>query len=154
MPSSFRDLLASLKDEQIEALLVGGYAVAIHGYPRPTEDLDLWVNPDPSEASRLVRLLERSGFEVQLDWIMKLQSEFAVIRIGDPPFRIDLMTSCDGCNWKDAWSRRLTIEDDGVTIHVLSLTDLRAAKLAAGRLKDLADLEELPTPEDDPHDDA
>jgi len=75
---------------------------------------------------------------------MRLQSERSVIRFGKSPYRVDVMTSCDGCNWADAWKRRVVTEIDGLEVPVISLEDLKAAKRAAGRHKDLDDLEHLP----------
>jgi len=140
----FREWLKSLIDERVEFLLVGGFAVIAHGYLRYTGDIGFWISVDPSTASRVYRLAERLGEPIKPEAIQMLQTEHAVIRFGESPYRIDIMTSCDGCDWSSAWSRRVIIDIDGLPIPVISLQDLKAAKRAAGRHKDLDDLENLP----------
>jgi len=140
----FRAWLKLLIDEQVEFLLVGGFAVIAHGYLRYTGDIDFWISVDPSTASRVYRLAEHLGEPIKPEAIQMLQTEHAVIRFGESPYRIDIMTSCDGCDWPSAWARRVIVDIDGLPIPVISLQDLKAAKRAAGRHKDLDDLENLP----------
>lgn len=144
LPPRFRTWLKSLLDEQVEFLLVGGYAVIAHGYVRYTGDIDLWFDIDPSTASKVYRIAEQLGDPLKVDAIQKLQTLHTVIRMGESPFRVDLMTSCDGCEWSEAWRRRVIVEIDGLPVPVISLEDLKAAKRAVGRHKDLDDLENLP----------
>lgn len=145
----FRTLFKLLLDNNIKFLVVGGWAVITHGYVRYTKDLDLWMVLDPSEASRVYQVLEQAGFAPPIDATMTLQLSHAVLRLGSEPIRVDLMTACDGCEWKTAWARRHVVELDDMPIPVLSLKDLRAAKKAAGRHRDLDDLENLPPLEDE-----
>lgn len=144
IPQPFLKLLKRLLDEHIDFLVVGGWAVITHGYVRYTKDFDLWMVLDPSEAGRVYRVLEEVGFKPPIDAPMILQIQPSVLRLGSDPVRLDIMSACDGCDWPSAWNRRLLIDLDGLQVPILSLRDLRAAKRAAGRHRDLDDLENLP----------
>lgn len=144
LPIEYRRWLRALLDEDVDFLLVGGLAVGIHGYPRVTRDIDVWVEPDPENARRVMSVAESLGDPLPPDAIVALQVERRVLHRGEAPFRVDLMTSCDGCVWDEAKARAVMFEIDGMRIPTLSLRDLRAAKAAAGRHKDLDDLENLP----------
>ncbi|MEM1107627.1 MAG: nucleotidyltransferase [Planctomycetota bacterium] len=144
LPQTYLTLLKSLRDADVDYLVVGGWAVICHGYVRATKDIDIWFEPDPHQASQVISVIESLGHRVEIDTIMRLSTERSVLRLGREPFGIDLMTSCDGCNWPSAWKRRVSFELNGTSVSVLSLADLRAAKRAAGRYRDLDDLENLP----------
>ena len=153
MPSSYRAMLKSLSESGVEFLVVGGWAVICHGYVRSTKDLDIWFDGDMHEARKVVRVLEQLNYSVEIDTIMRLSIQRSVLRLDHEPTGIDLMTSCDGCQWAEAWKRRVLVDLDGLRVPILSLRDLHAAKRAAGRHRDLDDLENLPTV-DEVEDDA
>lgn len=144
VPEEFRLWSKSFLDHDVDFLLVGGYAVGLHGYPRTTNDTGFWVDAEVPNAGRVMSAAESLGHPLPPDAIMRLSTHKSVYRLGDPPFRVDLMTSCDGCEWATAWARRVIIDIDGLPVPVIYLEALKAAKRAAGRHKDLDDLENLP----------
>ncbi|WIM06893.1 MAG: hypothetical protein OHM77_06415 [Candidatus Nitricoxidivorans perseverans] len=124
--------------------MVGGYAMALHGRPRHTGDLDVWVGSDVENAKRLMTALRDFGFgEVGLS-AGDFTEPGQVIQLGYPPFRIDLLTSIDGVDFTEAWQRRQRVEHDGLQIFFIGLDDLKANKRASGRPRDIDDLENLP----------
>lgn len=128
----------------VEYLLIGGYAVSYHGYPRATNDLDVWVAVHPDNADRLVLVLQSFGFATpDLSNALFLQ-ENKIICMGRPPIRIELLTAIPGVEFADCYRRRLVIELDGVPVNLIHIEDLKQNKRASGRYKDLNDLENLP----------
>ncbi len=144
LPQDFKDFLQLLNANGVEYLLVGGYAVGYHGYPRATGDMDIWVIATPDNESKLAEALVAFGFSretVAMDFSLR---ERQVIRMGVPPVRIDLLTTASGVSFRECNERAIVRSLDGVETHIISLADLRVNKQAAGRLKDLNDLENLP----------
>ena len=139
----FKDFLKLLNSAQVEYMLVGGYAVGYHGYPRPTGDMDIWIAVDAKNAERVTAVVRDFGFGAAVSSDLFLQPR-KVIRMGLPPVRIELLTSISGVSFQDAFSRRVRGVIDGIDINLISLADLKANKKASGRLKDLSDLEQLP----------
>jgi hypothetical protein len=138
----FRRFLFHLYSQQVEYLMIGGYAVILHGYVRGTGDLDIWVNPAPENAERLVLALKKGGFEIEgLTAIDFTTAGF--FRIGREPDRIDLLTDIKGVSFDNSYAKRQLVKDRGVPINVIDLEDLIANKQATGRLTDLADVEAL-----------
>jgi predicted nucleotidyltransferase len=139
----FRDMLASLNSRRVEFIVVGAYALAHHGIPRNTGDLDLFVRPTPDNASRLLEALQDFGFGS----LGLKQEDFTepgqVVQLGYPPVRIDLLTSITGVPWEQAHAGSVEGEYGGVAVRVIGRKDLAANKKATGRTKDLADLETL-----------
>ena len=144
LPQDFKEFFQSFNQHEVEYLLVGGYAVGYHGYPRATMGIDVWVASNPENARRVVAALEDFGFsgEVLVEGLF-LESD-KVVRMGLPPMRIEIMTSISGVDFQDAYDQRIEDMLDGVPIKLISLHHLKANKVAAARAKDLADLEELP----------
>lgn len=145
MPLSpdFKEFIESLNSSEARYLVVEGYAVAFHGYPRYTKYLDIWIENTPENASRVLAALQRFGFG-SLD----LQEEDfltpdQVIELGYPPNRIDLMTSLPGVNFNECYRARISVEVDGVIVNFIDLENLKQNKRASGRFQDLADLENL-----------
>lgn len=136
----FRDMLSELNAAGAKYLVVGAYALAAHGLPRATGDIDIWVEPTPENARRVVVALAKFG--APLDQISEgeLSTPGIVFQIGVPPRRIDVMTAIDGVAFADAWSKRLCARIEGMEIPVLGRIELKANKQASGRAKDLADL--------------
>jgi len=136
--------LRLLNANRVEYLLVGGYAVGLHGYPRATIDLDVWVQPTPVNAERILQALREFGFAVPVLEPTLFIDPSSIVRFGVPPFRIEVMTSIDGVEFDTCLARAVEFDLDGVRVPVISLADLKVNKRAAGRHKDLADLENLP----------
>jgi hypothetical protein len=144
----FKEFVELLNSTSVEYLLVGGYALAAHGHPRYTGDIDIWINPTTLNVRRLLQVLHAFGFgSLGLTESDFMQPE-AVIQLGYPPARIDLLTAIDGVQFEDCYPRRISMQAGGVELPVISLEDFRANKLASGRVKDLADLESLDAPRD------
>ena len=144
LPDDFKDFLKLLNNAGAEYLLVGGYAVAYHGYPRATGDMDLWIAVNPENADRMVRALREFGFDASnLSADLFLTAD-RIVQLGVPPMRIEIHTGVSGVEFADCKSRCLTDELAGVLVRILSLTDLKRNKQAAGRTKDRNDLEHLP----------
>lgn len=144
LPTDFKEFLQLLNTHGVEYLLVGGYAVGYHGYPRATVDMDIWVGSNPQNASRTVAAIREFGFDVeQLREELFLQAN-KIVRMGEPPLRIDVMTSVSGVDFDTCYPQRISEVVDGVPINFINLENLKANKLAAGRHKDLDDLENLP----------
>ena len=139
----FKEFVGLLNSHDVEYLVVGAYAVGVHGRPRYTGDLDVWIRPTPENARRLIHVLEAFGFGT----LGLKQSDFSqdrrVIELGYPPFRIDLITFATGLDFEKCWPNRLTIEYAGVLTAFIGLDDLKTNKKATGRPKDLGDLDEL-----------
>jgi len=143
-PDDFREFLRLLNAHRVEYLLVGGYAVGLHGYPRATIDLDIWVASTPDNAQRLVDALRVFGFGMPTLVPDLFLNPASIVRFGTPPFRIEVMTSIDGVEYVACRANAVSVDAGGVTVPVISLADLKVNKKAAGRHKDLADLENLP----------
>jgi len=141
--SHYKDILSILSEKKVKFLLVGAYAMAAHGYPRSTMDIDLLVMPDPKNAKLVMQALNDFGaytFDLSED---DLQKEGLIFQIGVAPCRIDIITSIDGVKFEDAYEHSNIIDIEGIPIHVLSIQDMIVNKRASGRAKDLADIEML-----------
>jgi hypothetical protein len=136
-------MLSALSDERADFLLVGAYAVAAHGVPRATADLDIWVRPSDANAERVERALARFGAPGSAIRRADLLSPDVVIQIGVEPRRIDLLTSIDAVDFEDAWAHRVDVEVDGLRIPVIGRRHLILNKKAVGRPQDLADVARL-----------
>jgi hypothetical protein len=141
----FRDLLVALGREGVEFLIVGAYAIAFHGVPRTTGDIDIFVRPSAENAVRVWRALVAFGAPLEAN--SARESDFAepgiVYQIGLPPRRIDVMTEISGLSFEEAWVSRIATEVDGLRVHFIGRDALVKNKQAAGRAKDLADVERL-----------
>lgn len=127
----------------VRFLVVGGYALAAHGHPRMTKDLDVLVDPAPGNADRLLAALEDFGFGSLGLTAKDFTEPGAVVQLGYPPLRIDLLTSLDGVAFEEAHAGRIEIAVDGRSIPVIGRDALIANTRATGRLQDLADVERL-----------
>lgn len=144
IPQDFRDFLKLLEDEGVAYLLVGGYAVGYYGYPRATADMDVWIAVDPQNAERTVRALERFGMRASELTPELFREKGKVIRMGLPPMRLEIQTDISGVDFTECYARRNRVNVEGMQVNLISLDDLKANKRAAGRHKDLEDLEHLP----------
>ena len=145
MNEDFRDILAEFLSARARFLVVGAHAVAVHGIPRATGDLDLWIDPDGDNAARVWTALVRFGAPVEaLGITMRdLATPGTVVQIGLPPRRIDVMTDATGLVFGEAWARRVTHEVARLPIPFIGRAELLRNKRATGRPKDLADVHAL-----------
>ncbi|MGB7874436.1 MAG: hypothetical protein WBL25_08625 [Anaerolineales bacterium] len=139
----FKEFIQSLNDNNVRYLVVGGYAVALHGYPRYTKDMDIWVELTDKNASKIVKALNQFGFG-SLDL---QESDFTVpdqiIQLGYPPRRIDILTTLPGVEFSDCFPAHIAVDVEGVSVNFIDLENLKKNKKATGRHQDLADLENL-----------
>jgi predicted nucleotidyltransferase len=144
----FREFFQSLNDNGVRYLVVGGYAVAFHGHPRYTKDIDIWIELSKDNAARMVRAIDAFGFGSlglrDADFLAPDQ----VIQLGMPPNRIDLLTSLAGVEFPACYAARQNVLIEGTRIDFIDLESLKKNKRAAGRHQDLADIENLQTPEE------
>ena len=120
----YKDILLILSEKKVKFLLVGAYAMAVHGYPRSTMDIDLFIMPDPENALLVLQALSDFGAPVENLFVEDLQKEDLIFQIGAAPCRIDIITSIDGINFKDAYARSILTDIEGIPVHVLSIQDL------------------------------
>lgn len=144
LPADFSAFLKSLNSASVEYLLIGGYAVGIHGYVRATNDLDVWVRISPTNAASIVQALREFGFSSPNLTEALFLAGGNVVRMGVPPMRLELLTSIAGVDFDECYAERLMVPMGDVTAPVISLHRLRQNKRAAGRAKDIADIENLP----------
>ena len=144
LPPDFKEFLKLLNDKNIQYLLIGGYAVGYHGYPRATNDMDIWIAINPQTAKQMVIVLKEFGFDTsQLSEELFLK-EKSVVRMGIAPIRIEILTTISGVDFKECFKQRIVDEIDGVEINIIGLKQLKINKKASGRHKDLDDYENLP----------
>ena len=141
----FRDLLVLLADAAVEFLVVGAYALAFHGAPRASGDIDLFVRPSPENARRLFDALMRFGAPLASAGVTAADFEQTgmVYQMGLPPRRIDLLTEISGLGFDEAWASRVAAEVEGRTVFFIGREALLKNKAATGRPKDIADIARL-----------
>lgn len=139
----FRDMLSALNDAHVEYLVVGAFALASHGYPRATGDLDCWIRATPENADRVVTALTAFGAPPHIAVRDAFLNPELVVQIGVEPVRIDLLASISGVDFDDAYRSRLIATVDGLELPIISLQHLIQNKRATGRKRDLVDIEEL-----------
>ena len=144
LPPDFKEFLKLLKEHDVRYLLIGGYAVGYHGYPRATDDMDIWVAIHPENASKLVAALQDFGMDdPELRSELFLQKP-KIVRMGFAPLRLEISTTISGVDFEDCYAERVVEILDGVEVSLIDLKNLKLNKRASGRSKDLADLENLP----------
>ena len=143
LPPDFKEFLGLLASAKIEYLIVGGYAVSYHGYPRPTGDLDVWVDMNVATATKLVDALATFGFGNAGATKELFLTPGRVVRMGVPPVRIEVLNSITGVAFADCYLRKTTADLDGVSVTLISRDDLIANKTAADRDKDRNDVKHL-----------
>jgi hypothetical protein len=141
--ADFRDVLSCFNAGSVEYLVVGAYALAAHGLPRATGDIDLWVRATPENAQRVADALVRFGAPAESVSVADFALSDRILQIGVPPGRVDVITSIDGVEFDDAWPRRLEITLEGLPICILGRADLLRNKRAVARPQDLADVARL-----------
>ena len=146
MFDDFKELLSAFNAHSVKYLVVGGYAVSYHAQPRATKDLDIFIKADPANAEATYKALAYFGAPLANINTADLADPQKFIRFGQPPIAIDILSGIDGVDFDQAWERRvngLIDPQSGLTVFIISREDLIASKLAAGRMRDLADVEEI-----------
>lgn len=142
-PNDFRELLGLFNSNKVEYLIAGSYALAFHGAPRFTGDLDIYIRPTPQNAGRIMSALKDFGFGNIGLTAGDFLTEGRIIQLGMPPVRVDLITSLDGLSWEQSESGSVKGIYGGITVRYLGRAEFVANKRAVGRPKDIADVEEL-----------
>lgn len=139
----FKEFIQSLNDNLVRYLVVGGYAVAIHGYPRYTKDIDIWIDMTFENATRIIQAIRQFGFgSLGLKENDFLEADI-IVQLGYPPRRIDLLTTLPGIDFETCYLKKVIVDIDGVPIHFIDLESLKKNKESTGRAQDLADIENL-----------
>lgn len=139
----FREVLALFNANNVEYMIVGAYALAFHGAPRFTGDLDIYIKPDAENAGRILQALDEFGFK-SLDLSLEdFQKAEQVVQLGVPPVRVDIITSLTGVSWEEAFSGRAEGKYGDLPVYYIGREQFVANKRALGRKRDLADLEAL-----------
>lgn len=139
----FKEFIALLNSHQVKYLVIGGYAIAFHGHPRYTKDLDVWVLIDSKNAYGITGALKDFGFASLGITEQDFLSPHTIVQLGQPPNRIDILTSASGIHFEDCYPNKQEVVIDGVPISFIDLENLKKNKRATGRLQDLADVERL-----------
>ncbi len=146
MFDDFQELLSAFNAHRVKYLIVGGYAVSFHAQPRFTKDLDLFIKADPTNAEAAYTALASFGAPLDSVSVTDLADPRKFIRFGHPPVAVDILPAIDGVDFDEAWERRvegIIDQKTGLTAFFISKSDLIASKIAAARLRDLADVEEI-----------
>ncbi len=143
LDKDFKEFIELLNEHKVKYLIIGGYAVNFHGYPRYTKDIDFWLWMTKENIQNLIQAIRQFGFG-SLDLEIKdFMIPENIIQLGYEPYRIDLLVDVEGINFEECFERRTEAQLDGTDVKFLSLQDLITAKKRAGRLQDLADAEQL-----------
>ena len=144
LPPDFKEFLKLLNKNEVEYLLIGGYAVGYYGYVRATADMDVWIASNSDNASKVLTALHEFGFKLPESTKELFLKPDNVARMGVPPFRIEMLTSISGVDFEECYAEKVVDTVDDVKVPIISLRHLKVNKKASGGLKDLADLEHLP----------
>ncbi|HER08796.1 MAG TPA: hypothetical protein ENO20_07775 [Bacteroides sp.] len=139
----FKEFLALLNAHEVDFMIVGGYALAYHGAPRYTGDIDVFIKPDSKNTQRIIKVLEEFGFSSLELSIEDFQKEDSVVQLGLPPVRIDIITSISGVTWEQADASKEPGKYGEVPVFYIGKKHYVANKRAIGRAKDIADIEAL-----------
>lgn len=139
----FRELLELLNKNEVEYLIVGGYAVIAHGYPRLTIDIDVWVKPSKENSKKVIKTIEDFGFSFNNLNAEDFDKSDNVIQLGRPPYRIDILTSIEGMDFDECYKRKFYYNKNNLEINFISKEDLLENKKLVGRHKDLDDISKL-----------
>jgi hypothetical protein len=139
----FKEFIQLLNDNQVSYLVIGGYAVAVHGHPRYTKDIDIWIEISEENSQKIITALIEFGFGSLGLTAQDFQEPHQIIQLGYPPNRIDLITSPDGIDFQTCYASKIEVLLDDIVVKFIDLDNLKKNKLASGRLQDLADLENL-----------
>ena len=143
----FQEFVELFVAHEVEFLIVGGYALAAHGHPRYTKDLDVWVWIGAENAQRIITAIGEFGFGELGLTAADFQEPDVMVQLGREPQRIDILTFASGLHFADAYKNRVNITLGNVQVPFISVDDLRTNKLATGRPRDIADAADLPEAE-------
>lgn len=143
LAQDFEDFIKLLHKNEVDYLVVGGYALAFHGKPRHTGDLDIWINNTEANAEKLVLAIADFGLSSLGLTKSDFMQEGYVTQIGYPPLRIDLLNTIDGVKFEDAFPNRLSVDVNGFDVNYIGLKEFIKNKSASGRIQDIADLKEI-----------
>jgi len=143
MDKDFNEFVELFITHDVQFLIIGGYALAAHGLPRATGDLDAWVWASDENALKIIAALNEFGFGDVGVTVSDFSREDSVVQLGYPPYRIDILTSIDGVEFKDAWDRRILVRVNQSDVPFISRQDLVTNKTAVGRPQDIADVKRL-----------
>jgi len=143
--NDYKEMLQCLNAERVDYLLIGAYAMAAHGFPRATMDIDIWVKPSAANAAAVWKALERFGAPLQGVTADDFAKDDVIFQIGVAPRRIDIITGVSALNFDETIKRAIEVEIEGLKVLIPSVADLIINKKATGRTKDLADVETLQT---------
>jgi predicted nucleotidyltransferase len=139
----FREFVELLIKHKVDYLIVGGYAVGIHGYPRYTGDLDIWLHNTPENADKILKVVNEFGFSTYGLTAADFTKPENIIQLGYPPLRIDLLTHIDGVSFDECFPNRKEVIIENLTVNFISYDDLLKNKKASGRNRDKDDIENL-----------
>lgn len=143
LEKDFKEFIELLNEHKVKYLVIGGYAVNFHGYPRYTKDIDFWLWMNEKNIHNLIKAIKSFGFgslELKTEDFMSPEN---IIQLGYEPYRIDLLVDIEGVDFEKSYRRRVKTNLDGIEVNFLSIEDLITAKKETGRLQDLADAEQL-----------
>ena len=139
----FKEFIELLNKNKVKYLIVGGYALAFHGHPRYTKDIDIWIKSEKENAEGILKALEEFGFSDIGITINDLTEPETIIQLGYPPNRIDLITEVSGIKFDVCYKSKVEVEIENIIINFIDLENLKKNKRASRRNQDLADLENL-----------
>ena len=139
----FKEFIELLNSHQVKYLVVGGYAVAFHGHPRYTKDIDLWVLNSEKNGERLLKVMSEFGFASLGLTLNDFLQKDNIVQLGYPPNRIDIITGLNGIDFEKAYKNKIEIRFDDIDVNFIDLEDLKKSKRIAGRPKDLEDIKNL-----------
>ncbi len=143
LDKDFKEFIELLNEHNVKYLVIGGYAVNFHGYPRYTKDIDFWLWMTESNIKKLIKAITKFGFGGLSLEIEDFMTPENIIQLGYEPYRIDLLVDVEGGDFENCFKRRTEAKLDGTNVKFLSLKDLISVKKKTGRLQDLADAEQL-----------
>ena len=143
LDKDFNEFVELFIAHDVQFLIIGGYALAAHGLPRATGDLDAWVWATETNATKIITALNAFGFADVGISVGDFSREDSVIQLGFPPYRIDILTSIDGVEFTEAWARRVMVRINNMDVPFISRSDLIINKTAVGRPQDMADVQRL-----------
>jgi hypothetical protein len=150
LPREFKEFIALLNSEKVDYLLVGGWALALHGHPRYTGDMDIWIRPTLENAEALIRALRLFGFSSREFDPQAFTKEENIFRFGFPPMQVDIINTIAGVDFAACYENRLIVEAEDTPINFIGLEDFKKNKIASGRPQDLVDAESV-TPKKNTH---
>ena len=143
LDKDFNEFVELFIAHDVQFLIIGGYALAAHGFPRATGDLDAWVWASDTNAAKIITALDEFGFADVGITVSDLSREDTVVQLGYPPYRIDILTSIDGLEFTEAWASRVMVRINNMDVPFISRNDLITNKTAVGRPQDIADVHRL-----------